>query len=115
MVISLERGETRRAKGTHLILLYICLSFFFFKEHLFIYWLRWVLFAAQAFFSCGEWGLLFVAVRELLIVVASCCGAWALGAWASVVVARELSCPVACGIFPDQGSNPCPLHWQVDS
>ena len=22
---------------------------------------------------------------------------------------------VACGIFPDQGSNPCPLHWQADS
>ena len=21
----------------------------------------------------------------------------------------------ACGIFPDQGSNPCPLHWQADS
>ena len=21
----------------------------------------------------------------------------------------------ACGIFPPQGSNPCPLHWQVDS
>ena len=19
------------------------------------------------------------------------------------------------GIFPDQGSNPCPLHWQVES
>ena len=26
-----------------------------------------------------------------------------------------LSCPVACGIFPDQGWNPCPLHWQGDS
>ena len=26
-----------------------------------------------------------------------------------------LSCPAACGIFPDQGSNPCPLHWQADS
>ena len=26
-----------------------------------------------------------------------------------------LSCPVACGILPDQGSNPCPLHWQADS
>ena len=26
-----------------------------------------------------------------------------------------LSCSVACGIFPDQGSNPCPLHWQADS
>ena len=26
---------------------------------------------AQAFFSCVEWGLLFVAVRGLLLVVAS--------------------------------------------
>ena len=23
--------------------------------------------------------------------------------------------PVGCEIFPDQGSNPCPLLWQVDS
>ena len=33
----------------------------------------------------------------------------------SVVVAHGLSCSVACGILPDQGSNPCPLHWQADS
>ena len=33
----------------------------------------------------------------------------------SVVVAHGLSCSVACGIFPDQGSNPCSLHWQADS
>ena len=33
----------------------------------------------------------------------------------SVVVAPGFSCSAACGIFPDQGSNPCPLHWQVDS
>ena len=33
--------------------------------------------------------------------------AQALGSGASVVV--------ACGIFPDQGSNPCPLHWEADS
>ena len=33
----------------------------------------------------------------------------------SVVVAQGLSCSAACGIFPDQGSNPCPLHWQADS
>ena len=26
----------------------------------------------------------------------------------SVVVAHGLSCSAACGIFPDQGSNPCP-------
>ena len=33
----------------------------------------------------------------------------------SVVVAHRLSCSAACGIFLDQGSNLCPLHWQVDS
>ena len=33
----------------------------------------------------------------------------------SAVVAHGPSCSVACGIFPDQGSNPCPLHWQADS
>ena len=32
----------------------------------------------------------------------------------SVVVAQGLSCPAAYGIFLDQGSNPCPLHWQAD-
>ena len=45
----------------------------------------------------------------------SCCGAWALGTQASVVVAHGLSCSAACGILPDQGSNPCPLHWEADS
>ena len=25
------------------------------------------------------------------------------------------SCPVTCGIFPDQRSNLCPLHWQAAS
>ena len=56
----------------------------------------------------------------------SCCGARALGhlgsaavaprLWSvgSVVVAHGLSSP-ACAIFPDQGSNPCLLHWSVDS
>ena len=49
----------------------------------------------RAFSSCGNWGLLFVAVRGLLIAEASLCfGAWALGAWASVVVACGLS---SCG------------------
>ena len=33
----------------------------------------------------------------------------------SAAVAYELSCSVACGIFLDQGSNPCPLHGQADS
>ena len=33
----------------------------------------------------------------------------------SVIVAHGPSRSAACGIFPDQGSNPCPLHWQADS
>ena len=37
----------------------------------------------------------------------SCCGARALGAQALVVVVHGLNCCTACGIFLDQGSNPC--------
>ena len=47
-------------------------------------------------------------------------GLW--GARASVVpvcglsiVVNQLSCSEACGTFLDQGSNPCLLHWQVNS
>ena len=71
---------------------------------------------ARAFSSCGKRGPLFIAVRGPLTVAASLCGAqatqWRAG---SVVVAHGPSRSAACGIFPDQGSNPCPLHWQADS
>ena len=33
----------------------------------------------------------------------------------SGVVKHRLSCSITCGIFLDQESNLCPLHWQVDS
>ena len=33
----------------------------------------------------------------------------------SAIVAHGPSCSAACGILPDQGSNPCPPHWQADS
>ena len=41
--------------------------------YLFIYfWLRWVFVAARGLSSsCGEWVLLFIVVRKLLIAVAS--------------------------------------------
>ena len=49
----------------------------------------------RAFSSCDEQGLLFVAVRGLLIAGGfSCCRARALGTRASVVVAHGLS---SCG------------------
>ena len=48
----------------------------------------------RAFSACGERELLFVAVRGLLIAVASLVAAQALSAQASVVAARGLS---SCG------------------
>ena len=33
----------------------------------------------------------------------------------SIVVVHKLSYSKACGIFADQRSNPCLLHWQADS
>ena len=63
-------------------------------------------------------GFSLVEVCGLLTVVASfvehssrACGLSSCGS----VLLHELCCPVACGIFPDQGSNPYPLHWQGDS
>ena len=58
-------------------------------------------FCARAFSSCGERGPLFIAVRGPLTVTASLVAEHRLQT-------RRLSCSAACGIFPDQGSNPCP-------
>ena len=57
---------------------------------------------------------LLVAVASLADVVCglSSCGSWALD---SIVVACRFSSSVACGIFPDQGSNLCLPQWQADS
>ena len=95
-------------------------SFFFLKFHLFIYflnlWLCWV----------------FVSARGLSLVAASgghsssrCAGlslsrplllrSTGSRRAGSVAVAHGPSRSAACGIFPDQGSNPCPLHQQADS
>ena len=93
--------------------LFVCLFVF----NLFIYfWLCWV----------------FVSVHGLSLVAASgghsssqCAGLslsrplllWSTGSRraGSAIAAHGPSCSTACGIFPDQGSNPCPLHWGADS
>ena len=96
-----------------LLLFFVCLFVCF---YFFILWLCWV----------------FVSVRGLSLVAASgghsslrCTGLslsrplllWSTGSRraGSVIVAHWPSCSTACGILPDQGSNPCPLHWQADS
>ena len=73
----------------------------------------------RLFCSCGEQRYSLVAAPGLLMAVAPLVvelrlwGAWvsafaAPGLWStgSVLVAHRLSCSEACGIFPDQGSNP---------
>ncbi|CAI9151704.1 unnamed protein product [Rangifer tarandus platyrhynchus] len=93
--------------------------FFFFQMiYLFlaVLGLRCQAFSEWAFSGCSKQGLIFVVVHGLLVAVASVGAEYRLwGMWASVVVAHRLSCPETCGIFPDQGSNPCSLHWQADS
>ena len=42
------------------------------------------------------------------------CGSRALEHRLTKLCCTQLSCPTACGIFPDQGLNPCLLHWQAD-
>ena len=64
------------------------------------------------FSGCGEWGLF-----SSCSVLAShwggfCCGAWPLST-GSIVVGHRLSCSMARGILPDQGSNLCLLHWRA--
>ena len=99
---------------------FICMSNLedFFKNfiYLFYLWLCWV----------------FVSLRGLSLVVASgghsssrCMGlslsrplllrSTGSRRAGSVIVAHGPSRSAARGIFPDQGSNPCPLHWQADS
>ena len=91
-------------------------SFFFFNK--FIYLFLAVLglhFWARAFSSCGERGPFFIAVRGLLTIAASLVAEHRLQMHRLSSCGSQARCSAACGIFPDQGSNPCPLHWQADS
>ena len=80
------------------------LGLFFFLAVLGLHCCSW------AFSSCSEWGLLSSLVRGLPVAVTSLVVEHRLSSTGSVVLAHGLSCFTACGIFPDQESNPCP-HW----
>ena len=67
-------------------------------------------FCARAFSSCGKRGPLFIAVHRPLLLQST-----GSRRASSAIVAHGPSRSAACGIFPDQGSNPCALHWQADS
>ena len=70
----------------------------------------WVFITVRAFSSCGKRGLLSSCGSWSSHCSGfSCCGLQSLGCAGSVAVTNRLSCSLACGIFPDQGSNlfPC--------
>ena len=69
----------------------------------------------QAFSSGGEQRLLFPAVCGLLIIVAFLVAEHGLQRTGSVAMMHGFSCPMAYGIFLDQESNLCLLHWQANS
>ena len=71
-------------------------------------------FCARAFSSCGKGGHSSSRCAGLSLSRPLLLRSTSSRRAGSVVVAHGPSCSVACGIFPDQGSNPCPLHWQAD-
>ena len=90
--------------------------FFFFKMYLFS-----TCGCAESALLLMGCGLSRVAVRGPLVSGASLVAeprlqgppASVAVAWGLCSAALRLSCPTACGIFPEQGSNPCLLHWQA--
>ena len=99
---------------------YVWWVFFFF--FLIYFWLCWFFIAACRLslvvesrgYSCGEFLIAMASLVEqrlqrarVLVVVAR-----GLQRSGSVFVVHRFSWPKVCGIFPDQGSNWCPPHWQ---
>ena len=101
--IVFPKSQVTFSNQTFLITLFFVYFINSFFKIYFYFWLLWVSVAAHGLslvvairlsLVAVSRGLFFVAVRVLLIAVASRCGARALGTWASVVVARGLS---SCG------------------
>ena len=91
---------------------YYCGALIFFL----FFWLCWVFVAVLGFSLVAASGdcssLRYMGFSLCWLLLLQTMGSRRVG---SVVVAHGLCSLMACGIFPDQGLNPCPLHWQVDS
>ena len=68
-------------------------------------------FCVRAFSSCGKWGPFFISVSGPLTIAASLVAEHRLQTRRLSNCGSRAQSLAACGIFPDQGSNLCPLHW----
>ena len=73
---------------------------------MYYFWLCCVFLAAWTFLQLQCLGF----SLPWLLLVQSTGSRHRLNSWV-----HRFSCSAACGIFLDQGSNPCLLHWLVDS
>ena len=73
------------------------------------FWLCWVFASVRAFLQLRRAGATFRCDAW-----ASHCGGFSRGE-ARALEHTGFSCSAPCGIFPDQGLNPCPVHQQVNS
>ena len=119
---SLSHALGKCSKDLFILLIY----FYFFLLH-------WVFVAAcglslvavsggYSSFQCtgfSLWWLLLLQSTGFRYADFSSCSTWTQQLWLAGSRAQAqqlchthgLSCSAACGIFPDQGSNPSPLHW----
>ena len=74
--------------------------------------LRYLVKMIQAFFFFLA--ALFVGEHWLFIAIYGLSLVSGLPSMSSAAVVHGLSCPEACGVFSDQGSNLCPSHWPLD-
>ena len=87
----------------------------FLKKVSIYFWLCWVFAAACGLVLVGEHVIWCTQASVIVAHRLSNCDSWALELRLSGCGAHRFSYSEACGVFPGQGSNPCPLHWQVDS
>ena len=102
--------------------------FLYFFPYFFIFWPRWVSLLHMGSLQlqrggttlqlwCAGFSLWWLLLLQIMgsrnVGFSSCCtwahscDLWSLGC--------GLSCSTACGIFPDEEWNPCPLHCHTDS